>query len=88
MMSQYDGMIPQGVAMAPQACCCSYPNCQTCRPKTSSNPYYPQTASPHSVQHYLSIQEQMGTDPQTKLAAAINRLCDLIEKSGDGGSNG
>lgn len=26
----------------------------------------------------LSIQEQMGTDPMSKLAAAIERLCDTI----------
>jgi hypothetical protein len=34
-----------------------------------------------NVYNMPSVQEQMGTDPQSKLAAAINRLCDLIEKS-------
>jgi hypothetical protein len=65
----------QNMQVGQQTCCCSYPNCPICRPRA-----WPQ---PQTVYHYNwpSAAEQMGNDPQSKLAAAINRLCDLIEGS-------
>lgn len=49
------------------------PNYPHCWPRET-------TAAPHT--RPLSIQEQMGTDPISKLAAAIEKLADAINGEG------
>lgn len=46
---------------------------------TSPNPD-PSLRHPPNGTRALSIQEQTGTDPTSKLAAAIERLCDILEQ--------
>lgn len=60
---------------------------KTSSPLTNDNvcgPYCPCRHWPQHTTRYHSVAEQMGTDPQSKLAAAINRLCDLIERGAHG----
>jgi len=41
------------------------------------------TACPHTIQVVPSVQEQMGTDPISKLAAAIERLAAALKGEGN-----
>lgn len=55
---------------------CIAPDCPICHPRTVTHYHVP------------SFQEQMGIDPQTRLAAAIERLCELLEPKRDGATTG
>jgi hypothetical protein len=66
------GDMQKGVSMIDEPRACDVPF--RLMPDTAATPF------PHA--HQLSIHEQMGIDPMSKLAAAIERLCDILEGFG------
>jgi hypothetical protein len=67
---------------------CDYPPRGTCYPPSyapmwppAANPLRETGAAPHA--RVPSIAEQMGTDPISKLAAAIEKLADALKGEGN-----